>query len=193
MTGLLISIPIFLHSLVSLSQSSSPNSYFICATGAKLQTCCIPGSTQGLLGSECHIPDFALLQNHLLYLGKAASPSAVTPVAQMSLHRDQGPSQGSSVGTLPCHLVWLLSCTPQPQVSKQFINDNQVCLVIPHWEECESTENNCLHLFLVLPCFPMGGWCWEMVKSSLSDKGCPEGPLGRDFITLKSLVSGQCL
>lgn len=126
-------------------------------------------------------------------LERQQAPSAVTPVAQMSLHRDQGPSQGSSVGTLPCHLVGLLSCTPRPQVSKQFINDNQVCLVIPHWEGCESTENNCLHLFLVLPCFPMGGWCWEMVKSSLSDKGCPEGPLRRDFISLKSLVSGQCL
>lgn len=58
-------------------------------------------------------------------------PNAVTPVTQMSLHCAQGPSQGSSGGTLPCHLIGFLSCTPH--VSKQFIDSNQVCHVIPHW------------------------------------------------------------
>lgn len=91
------------------------------------------------------LPDFALLQNQLLCLKSQQVPSAVTAVAQMSPHCDQGPPQGFSGGTRPCHLVGLCSCTPRPQVSKEFISNNQVCLVIPHWEGCESTENNFLH------------------------------------------------
>lgn len=91
-------------------------------------------------------PKFCPAAEPCCTLERQQVPNGVTPVAQMSLHCDQGPSQGFSGGTPPCHLVGLCSCTPQPQVSKQFISSNQVCLVIPHWEGCESTENNHLHL-----------------------------------------------
>lgn len=144
--GLLISIPVFLHSLLSLSQSNSPNSCFPCAAGAELWTCCTPGSTQGLPGSQCYIPNFALLQDLAVPWKGSKSPmvSHLWPKCPCTVTRD--PAQAFSGGTPPCHLVGLCSCTAWPQVSKQFMSSKQVCLVIPRWEGCESTANNHLHL-----------------------------------------------